>query len=145
MSTPLQEVQSRLEAQGLHVSADEQSLFIAGSLVNVGADICLSSDACVLLQHADRWVVIFPAEGICTYEVDGPLPEMVSLIEHVYQHHRDTGGGLTDAVKQVLPNAAQYRRGEARAAGKANGAPLVPTNGGTANQTLDQAGKSSRG
>jgi hypothetical protein len=103
------DAKTTLEAEGLHVSSNlRNSLWIAANVRDVGEGISVSDDACALMWGENKWVAVFPAEGLLTYEVPGDLPELVSLIASVYKHFRHTGGQFKDALKEVLANSEQY-------------------------------------
>lgn len=103
MVMSLRDAQARLQGAGLYVSAqDDESLFIAGSINEVGNGINLSQDACTLFREHGRWVVVFPAEGSATREAEGSLPDLVALIEDVYHRYRKTGGPLKDSAAAAV-------------------------------------------
>jgi hypothetical protein len=110
------EAKAKLEAEGLHVSCNNpHSLWIAATVRDMGSGIKLSNDACSLTWNAGRWVAIFPADGLLTYEVPGSLPELVSLVSAVYANYRQAGGQLKDAFKRVVSDAEQFRSGRSPA------------------------------
>ena len=99
----------QLESEGLHVSSyDPHSLWIAGTLRDAGEGIIMSDDACILIDRSGQWTVIFPAEGYCTYEYHGALPELVSVISRVYDQYRQTGVPFKDAFREVVTDPDQY-------------------------------------
>jgi hypothetical protein len=103
------DAKAKLEAEGLQVSWNNpQSLWIAATVRDAGSGIRLSEDACSLCWNSGRWVAVFPAEGLLTYEVPGSLPELVSVITAVYAHARETSTPFKDAVKQVVTGVEQY-------------------------------------
>jgi hypothetical protein len=103
------DAKAKLEAEGLHVSCNNaDSLWIAATVRDGGDRIGLSDDACSLIWNSGRWVAVFPAEGLLTYEVPGSLPELVSVITAVYAHYRQTGTPFKHAVKQVVTGVEQY-------------------------------------
>ncbi|SRR5579884_2106633 len=105
------DAKARLEAEGLHVSCNNaHGLWIAANVRHAGG-IRLSDDACALLWDSGRWVAIFPAEGLTTYEVPGTLTDLVSLIAAVYRQYRQAGGAFRDAFRQVARDPEQYRVG----------------------------------
>jgi hypothetical protein len=109
MVQTLLEAKAQLEAEGLYVAWNiPNALWIAGTLTQKGEGIQLSPDACSLLRDGERWVAIFPAEGLRTYEREGPLPELVSLIVTVYQHYRRSGRAFSEAFPRSVRNPEQY-------------------------------------
>ena len=109
MINTLLDAKAKLEAEGLYVSSDtSQSLWIAATLRDSGAGIRVSDNACAVLWRADGWVAVFPAEGLCTFELPGGLPELVSIILQVYHQYRQVGGELKDAFRQVVGDPDQY-------------------------------------
>jgi hypothetical protein len=103
------DAKAKLEAEGLYVACNNaHSLWIAANYQDVGEGIRLSNDACSLLWDSGRWVAVFPAEGLLTYEVPGTLPDLVSIISAVYSQYRRAGGLFKDAFKQVVPDPEQY-------------------------------------
>src|SRR4051794_7499852 len=105
----LQEAKLVLEGQGLHVSVNSpSSLLIGGSVVDADDGLHLFKDACAVNRRAEEWVAVFPAEGLLSYEVPGPLPELVSLVTAVYDRYRQTGGEFKDAFKKVVKGAEHY-------------------------------------
>lgn len=116
MPITISDVQAELEAQGLRVVRNnEHSLWIAATVRDAGEGVGLSDDACSLFADAGRWVAVFPADGLATYEVSGPLPELVSLIASVYAHYRQAGGRFIDVFPHVLNGAEQYLAGRSAA------------------------------
>src|SRR4051794_19997186 len=110
------DAKAKLEAEGLHVSCNNaHSLWIAATVRDMGAGIKLSNDACSLIWNTGRWVAVFPAEGLLTYEVPGSLSELVSLITAVYADYRRAGEPLKDAFKRVMTDAEQYLVGHSPA------------------------------
>jgi hypothetical protein len=110
------DAKAKLEAEGLHVSCNNpHSLWIAATVRDAGAGIKLSHDACSLTWNSSRWVAIFPAEGLLTYEVPGSLSELVFLIVAVYANYRQAGGQLKDAFQRVVSDAEQFRIGRSPA------------------------------
>jgi hypothetical protein len=106
------DAKEKLEAEGLHVSCNNtHSLWIAATARDLGEGIKLSDDACSLIGNSSRWVAVFPAEGLLTYEVPGSLSELISVITAVYAHYRRKGGPFNDAVKKVVIDADQYLTG----------------------------------
>src|SRR5262245_32785287 len=102
------DAKARLEAEGLHVSCnDAHSQWIAGMVRDAGEGIILSEDACALIWNTDRWVGVFPAEGLRTYEVPGTFSELVAVITAVYAYHRRAGGPFKVAIKQVVEDPEQ--------------------------------------
>ncbi len=113
MIETLQDARSALEAKGLCASGGAASLLIGGSVVDGGDGydgdgLRVFKDACALNHRAGSWVAVFPAEGLSTYEVLGTLPELVSLIEAVYDRHRQAGRSFKDACKEVVAEARQH-------------------------------------
>jgi hypothetical protein len=103
------DAKAKLEAEGLHVSCNNaHSLWIAATLRDVGEGVKLSDDACSLICNTDRWVAVFPAEGLLTYEVPGTLTELVSLISAVYDQYRRGGGRFKDAFKHATSDPDRY-------------------------------------
>jgi hypothetical protein len=110
------DAKAKLEAEGLHVSGNNpHSLWIAATLQDMGAGIKLSNDACSLTWTSSRWVAVFPAEGLLTYEIPGSLSELVSLITAVYADYRQVGGALKDAIKRAVPDVEQFLVGHSPA------------------------------
>jgi hypothetical protein len=103
------DAKARLEAEGLHVACNNaHSLWIAAHVQDTGEGIRLSNDACGLLWDSDRWVAVFPAQGLLTYEIPGTLPDLVSLISAIYSQYRCAGGEFRDAFMRVVPDPEQY-------------------------------------
>ena len=103
------DAKAKLEAEGFHVSCNNpHSLWIAATVRDMGAGIKLSNDACSLSWNSSRWVAVFPADGLLTYEVPGSLSELVSLITAIYADYRQAGGSLKDAVGRVVVDAEQF-------------------------------------
>jgi len=97
-----------LEKQGLHVACSgDHSLWIAAAVSDFGDGVKLSNDACSLFWNSDRWVAVFPADGMLTYEVPGNLDELTSLLVAVYHQHRRTGTSLSDVFRQVVDDSEQ--------------------------------------
>lgn len=110
------DAKAKLEAEGLHVSCNNPHfLWIAATVQDKGAGITLSHDACSLIWNATRWVAVFPAEGLLTYEIPGSLSELISLITTVYANYRQADGQLRDAFKRVVPGADQFLIGRSPA------------------------------
>jgi hypothetical protein len=110
------DAKTKLDEEGLHVSHNNpQSLWIAATVRDRGSGIKLSNDACSLTWNSSRWMAVFPAEGLLTYEVPGSLSELVALIKAIYADYRQVGGSLADAVKRVLPDVEQYLSGRSPA------------------------------
>ena len=109
MIATILEAKARLEREGLHVSRnDDRSLWIAAKVSDGGDGVRLSNDACGLFWDVNRWVAVFPADGLLTYEVPGDLEKLTSLIAVVYGQYRRTETPLNDIVKQVVDDAEQY-------------------------------------
>ena len=109
MLATLLDAKAKLEAEGLHVSCSSgDSLWIAANVRDAGEGIKISEDACSLLRKSNRWVVVFPAEGLFTYEVPGSLSDLVAVIAVVYASYRQMDGSLKDAFKHVVTEAASY-------------------------------------
>jgi hypothetical protein len=110
------DAKTKLEAEGLQVSCNNaHSLWIAASVRDMGEGIKLANNACSLIWNSGRWVAVFPAEGLFTYEIPGSLSELVSIIVAVYGQYRGTGTPFKDAVKQVVSNVDQYLVGRSPA------------------------------
>jgi hypothetical protein len=110
------DAKAKLEAEGLHVSCNNpNSLWIAATVRDMGEGIRASDDACSLIWDSSRWVAVFPAEGLLTFEVPGSLSELVSLIIAVYAHCRRTGGSVKDAIRQIVTDPEQYLIGRSPA------------------------------
>jgi hypothetical protein len=108
------EAKAKLEAEGLFVSGnDTHSLWIAANVSDQGEGIKLSPDACSLLWDSGRWVAVFPADGLLTYEVPGALEDLLSLIVAVYKQYRHAGGHFKNAFRQVVSDSEQYLVGRA--------------------------------
>lgn len=106
------EAKALLEAEGLQVSRQSpHGLWIAADVSDRGAGIRMSDYACALIRNGERWLAVFPAEGLGTYEVPGQLEELVSLISTVFDHQRQTEVPLKDAVRQTMPDADRYLLG----------------------------------
>lgn len=103
----IHDARASLEAQGLHVSADNGSLWIAASVRESGG-VRVSDDACSLLNRSGGWVAVFPAKGLLTYEVPGSLPNLVSLITAVYARYRQAGGPFNTTFAQTADDPEQY-------------------------------------
>ena len=116
MPVTILDAKAHLEADGLHVSCNNaHSLWIAATVRDLGEGVRLSEDACALIGDASRWVAVFPAEGLLTYEVPGSPSELVAVITAVYAHYRQAGGPFKDAFTHVVPDAGQYLSGRAPA------------------------------
>ncbi len=116
MLTTAVDAKAKLEAEGLLVSCNTaHGLWIAAHVRDMGDGVQLSDDACSLTWHTNRWVAVFPAEGLLTYEVPGSLPELVSLITAIYACHRQAGGSLQAAFSQVVGEPEQYLVGRSPA------------------------------
>jgi hypothetical protein len=103
------DAKARLEANGLYVSArGSSSLWIAGTVHDAGDGVIMSNDACSLIANAGGWVAVFPAEGLCTYELPGTLEELVATICAVYDQSRRGRGSFADAFRQVVRDADRY-------------------------------------
>ncbi len=110
------DAKAALEADGLYVSCNNaHSLWIAATVRDVEDGIKLSDDACSLVGKLNRWVAVFPAEGLLTYEVPGSLSELVALITAVYAHYRQSGGPFNRALRQVLTDPQHYLVGRSPA------------------------------
>lgn len=109
MLTTTLDARSQLESEGLHVSCPTpHSMWIAASVRDMGKGINLSYDACSLICKSGQWFAVFPAEGLCTYEVPGSLPELISFISKVYEQYRRTGGPFKDVFRRVVNDPDQY-------------------------------------
>jgi hypothetical protein len=116
MSPGFLDARAELEAGGLTVKpSGETSLWIRDRMQEAGG-IRFSNDASVLLRQGDRWIAVFPAEGMLSYEVPGDLPDLVVLIKGAYASDRRLGGRLNDAFARSVPDPEPY--------------PLRPTPGG---------------
>src|SRR5438445_9006552 len=116
MLATMLDAKAKLESEGLHVShSGEHSLWIAATLRDAGDGITLSDDACALLGNSGRWVAVFPAEGLSTYEVPGALADLVSLIVTVYARSQQAGGPFKEAFKQAVSQPEQYLTGRSPA------------------------------
>ena len=103
------DAKAKLEAEGLHVSCNSaHSLWIAANTREMAEGVKVSKDACSLVWDAGRWVAIFPADGLLTYEVPGTLSELVAVISAVYRQYRQAGGAFKDVLKQVVGDSEQY-------------------------------------
>jgi hypothetical protein len=103
------DAKKQLELEGLYVSHhNPHSLWIAATVRDMGEGIKLSEDACSLICKSGQWIAVFPAEGLCTYEVPGLLPDLVTVVSRVYEQHRRTGGPFQAAFRQVVNNPDQY-------------------------------------
>jgi hypothetical protein len=101
-----------LEAGGLTVKPrGETSLWICATIQDAGG-VRLSNDASVLLREGDRWIALFPAAGMLSYEVPGELPNLIELIKGVYANYRRFGGPLKDAFARSVPDPEQYLQGQ---------------------------------
>ena len=103
------DAKAHLEANGLYVSArGSSSLWIAATVHDTGDGVIMSNDACSLIAHAEGWVAVFPAEGLCTYELPGTLEELVAILCTVYEQYRRAGGAFANAFRQVVPDPDRY-------------------------------------
>jgi hypothetical protein len=111
MNPGILDAKAELEAGGLTVKlSGEASLWICDTIQ--GADgIRFSNDASVLLREDDRWIAIFPAAGMLSYEVPGELQDLVPLIQGVYASYRRSGGPLKDAFARSVPDPELYLHG----------------------------------
>src|SRR4051794_20789499 len=101
MIATLEDARECLNRQGFHVSARENSLFIADTFEDNGG-IRVSQDGCMLIRGPRRWVTVLPSEGMTAVDVEGELPELVELIQQVYRRYRELGGPLKDAARAIL-------------------------------------------
>lgn len=103
------DAKAHLKANNLYVSErTSPSLWIAGSVRDVGDGVMMSNDACSLISTAGGWVAVFPAEGLCTYELPGTLDGLVATIRAVYEQYRRAGGAFADAFRQTVPDPDRY-------------------------------------
>jgi hypothetical protein len=111
MNPGILDAKAELEADGLTVKlSGENSLWICETVQ--GADgVRLSNNASVLLREADRWIAIFPAAGMLSYEVPGELQDLVALIKSVYTSYRRSGGPLKDEFARSVPDPDLCLRG----------------------------------
>ncbi len=113
MNQAILDAQAELESGGLIVKrSGETSLWICGTIKDTGGGIHLSNDASALLQQDDRWIAIFPAAGLLSYEVPGDLRDLVGLIQDVYANHRRFGGPFKDAFARSVPDPESYLTGQ---------------------------------
>lgn len=116
MIVTISDAKAHLEANDLYVSArGSSSLWIAATVHDAGDGVMMSNDACTLIANAGGWVAVFPAEGLCTYEVPGPLEELVATICTVYERYRGAGGAFANAFRQVVPDPDHYAIGRSLA------------------------------
>lgn len=111
MNPGILDARAELEAVGLTVKpSGETSLWICDAIQEAGG-VRLSNDASMLLREDDRWIAIFPAPGMLSYEVPGDLQDLVELIKGVYADRRRSGCSLKDTFVRSVPDAEQYLRG----------------------------------
>ena len=111
MNPGILEAKEELEAGGLTVKLNgETSLWICDTIRETGG-VRLSNDASALVRQDDRWIAVFPAEGMLSYEVPGDLPDVVSLIKGVYASYRRAGGPLKEAFARSVPDPERYLQG----------------------------------
>jgi hypothetical protein len=109
MKPTILDAKTALEAAGLEVKpSGEQSLWIAATTKDIGDGIRVSTDASALVHHDDRWMAVFPGEGMLSYEVPGDLRDLVPLIRHVYTCYRRRGGSFKDAFRYAVTNPDSY-------------------------------------
>ncbi len=126
MNQAILEAKAELEAGGLIVKrSGETSLWICDTIQDAGGGLHLSNDALTLLQQGDRWVAIFPAAGLLSYEVLGDLRDLVPLIRGVYANYRRYGGPFRDAFARSVPDPESYLVG--RLPAEDQSAPLSPS------------------
>lgn len=111
MVATIDDAKLKFESEGLYVSRRPDRLWIAVNLRDVGEGIKMADDACALIKNDDRWLAIFPAEGQCTYEMRGTLPDMVAMISAVNAEHRRAGVPFKDAFRHVVTDPDQYAIG----------------------------------
>ncbi len=111
MNPGILDAKAELEAGGLTVKlSGETSLWICDT--TQGADgVRFSSDASVLLREDDRWIAIFPADGMLSFEVPGEIQVLVALIKGVYASYRHSGGPLKDAFSRSVADPEVYLHG----------------------------------
>lgn len=103
------DVKAHLEARDLYVSArGSSSLWIAATVRDTGDGVLMSNDACSLIANDEGWVAVFPAEGLCTYELPGTLEELIATISAVYEQYRREGGAFANAFRQAVPDPDRY-------------------------------------
>ena|SRR5579875_2113911 len=115
MNPGILDARAELEAGGLTVKpTGETSLWICDTIREAGG-VRLSNDASILLREDDRWITLFPAAGILSYEVPGELQDLVELIKSVYANCRRSGGPLKDAFARSVPDPERYLQGRSPA------------------------------
>jgi hypothetical protein len=125
MKAGVLDAKAELEAGGLTVRpSGEASLWICDTIQEAGG-VRFSNDASVLLREDDRWIAIFPAAGMLSYEVPGGLQDLVELIKGVYANYRRSGGPLKDAFARSVPDPERYLQGRPPAEDRP--IPLSPT------------------
>jgi hypothetical protein len=111
MNPGVLDAKAELEAGGLTVKPrGETSLWICDTIQEAGG-VRFSKDASVLLREDDRWIAIFPAAGMLSYEVPGEPQALVELIKGVYANYRRFGGPLKDAFARSVPDPERYLQG----------------------------------
>jgi hypothetical protein len=111
MNQGILDARAELEAGGLTVKpSGETSLWICDAAQEAGG-VRFSTDASVLLREDDRWIAVFPAAGMLSYEVPGDLRDLVPLIKGVYASHRRFGGSLKEAFARSVPDPQRYLQG----------------------------------
>jgi len=109
----IDDARQKLENAGLHVSKsrDGKGLCIAATSRQFG-DVKISQDMCVLSSGDENdWRLILPAEGMRTYDITGPLTDLLGLIEKIYSRYRGAGGELRNAVADTIPDAQRFLNG----------------------------------
>jgi hypothetical protein len=108
MNPDFDDARAALEADGLTVKpCGEAGLWICDTIEEAGG-IRLSHDASMLQRENGRWVAIFPAAGMLSYEVPGDLRDLVLLIRDVYANYRRSGGAFKDAFARSVPDPEPY-------------------------------------
>ncbi|HEV3258797.1 MAG TPA: ImmA/IrrE family metallo-endopeptidase [Gemmataceae bacterium] len=109
MNQTILDAKGELEAAGLEVKpSGEGALWIAATTNDAGGGIRLSTDASTLLWKENRWVAVFPADGMLNYEVPGELYDLLPMIRGVYTRYRRLGGPFKDAFRRSVPNPESY-------------------------------------
>ncbi len=113
MNQAILDAKAELEAGGLIVkSSGETSLWICATTRDTGGGLHVSNDASALLHQDDRWIAVFPAAGLLSYEVPGDLGDLVRLIRDVYANYRRHGGPFKEAFARSVPDPESFLAGQ---------------------------------
>jgi hypothetical protein len=113
MNQAILDAGAELEAGGLIVKrSGEASLWICATTRDAGGGIHVSNDASSLLYQDDRWIAVFPAAGLLSYEVPGDLGDLVRLIRDVYANYHRLGGPFKEAFARSVLDPESFLAGQ---------------------------------